>query len=283
MPHNAYSETSDTLTLNANQTQPSTVGLASVVETDNRVVARIDLPTPQATEMRRRLRMPASPDGKHLPPEVVDLLPSHSDHELAQLFGGHHSRFYRLRKELKIPAPKPDRRKPLGDDLTNQLGQVPDTTLAKQYGVSPTTIGKRRGELGIGPAGVAARIRQPGSRSKRPTGEWTAELLDLLGKVTDQEVARLSGYSRPTVTQKRVSLGIAPAGRAPGIPSEAIPLLGLYADADLARRFGGSVYQYFYHRQKRGIPAARKSRAPASGADDVLPAPDHSDSHTVSP
>lgn len=82
-----------------------------------------------------------------------------------------------------------------------QLGRLPDKSIAEKAGLSAATVARIRRSRGID----APRPRTGGtSRSSK-----VAAYADLLGRVSDAEVARLAGVSRAAVRNYRVRRGIA--------------------------------------------------------------------------
>lgn len=75
-------------------------------------------------------------------------------------------------------------------------GQLTDVEIAAKYKISKVTAGKYRRRFAI-------------KRASMPTKfNWTAELLALMGQVSDKEMARLAGCCVMTAFRKRKSLGI---------------------------------------------------------------------------
>jgi hypothetical protein len=90
--------------------------------------------------------------------------------------------------------------------------------------------------------------------------EWTAAQLQLLGTMSDKEVARRVGRTESWVGVKRRSLGI-PAlmpGQRLWTASERA-LLGQVTDAEAARRLNRTVHSVYSMRQDLGIAACRSN------------------------
>ena len=100
---------------------------------------------------------------------------------------------------------------------------------------------------------------------KRP---WMAEEDDLLGTMSDKDLARRLGRSTADIFARRRLLGIkawAITGRPPRrlwTPQEDA-LLGTMTDAALAAKLGISMMTVYERRRKLFIPSFRQGRPPA--------------------
>jgi hypothetical protein len=83
--------------------------------------------------------------------------------------------------------------------------------------------------------------------------------LALLGKLTDDEVARRTGRSWNAVRQKREELGL-PNSAAGRWAAEEVALLGTLADEEVARGLGRSLRSVIRMRRKLGIPRPSHGR-----------------------
>ena len=171
-----------------------------------------------------------------------------------------------------------------------ELGQMPDTAVAKKYHSHPSTVQEARvklgipafilhtidwdtvplgeehdrelaAELGVLPQTVRERRRRKGLdlREPRPSTvrgiPW--ENVTALGKVPDALIGIRFDVSSVSVRQARVKLGIPPFYEHYGkkdIPWDEIPELGQMPDAELAVIVGVSPSKVYKARQKRGIP-----------------------------
>jgi hypothetical protein len=88
---------------------------------------------------------------------------------------------------------------------------------------------------------------------------WTAKDLALLGKLTDDEIARRTGRSWNAVRQKREELGL-PNPAAGRWAAEEVALLGTLADEEVARGLGRSLRSVIRMRRKLGIPRPSEER-----------------------
>lgn len=128
-----------------------------------------------------------------------------------------------------------------GSKLQELLGKIPDTVLAKRYGVGEDTIYRQRRRLGVPPARprpakvIRSRALRPllsltpreaaqetgvgKSTLSRLRGElkvpvpprrsaWSPRALARLGKVPDEVLAAELGLKRSTVQVKRLEMGI---------------------------------------------------------------------------
>ena len=108
----------------------------------------------------------------------------------------------------------------------------------------------------------------------RPSIAWTDEMLALLGKEVDAELARRWGISKASVIAKRQELEIAAAAAAGTNTGsskrfewtpEAVALLGQQSDAKVAELLGLSRLTVYNARVARGIPAGRAAKPVADG------------------
>lgn len=90
---------------------------------------------------------------------------------------------------------------------------------------------------------------------------------ELLGKMSDEAVAEISGCSSSAVRNRRISLKIAPYKvRKPGIDWDQQPL-GEVPDKELARKLGCAPNAVYYQRTKRGIPVFQRRRQNVQSSD----------------
>jgi hypothetical protein len=145
---------------------------------------------------------------------------------------------------------------------------MPDDKLAQRAGVHMSTVAAERKRRGV-----------PAVQAHRPAVKWTEEMIALLGKATDREVAAELGLSVTTVYRKRRLRGIPPAHPQPYQPprghlwtQDEIALLGRMADAEAAERSPGlkvsggnsGVYEVAMgraaQRKTGGAPVWRRAR-----------------------
>ncbi|HMP80407.1 MAG TPA: hypothetical protein PKD54_13215, partial [Pirellulaceae bacterium] len=186
----------------------------------------------------------------------------------------YHVRTRRL--QLGIPAfvppdvPPAVLEKPKALKLTERqlalLGTTFDTTLAKRWGVTAGTVTRLRQKLDI--------------EAFRPVQdiEWTRGMLDLLGEVSDAELAREYELSRNTVKIKRIELGIFPYRKRrmdpePDLPRRVTELLGKIPDKQISDRYKVNRFKLRVYRALHKIPAAEYAPPPLhrwSSQDDAL-------------
>jgi hypothetical protein len=142
------------------------------------------------------------------------------------------------------------------------LGKMTDRELGDRIGIRPMCVTSKRRLLKV-PAFIQHKKRRPPRRLEN----WGNEDLDLLGKMTDPEVAKRLDVSTATVRLKRISLCIAPYRR--GKTEEAgiwtrkvVVRLGKESNTAIARDLGVSAERVRQKCQELGIPpfAARRRR-----------------------
>lgn len=158
-------------------------------------------------------------------------------------------------------APRPaHRRGAWTPEELAMLGTDADPAIAARLGVSLRTVFLKRSGLGIPPA----TVHPPRPRDTR----WTADMLALLGTMTDAAVARALNITARVVQRQRVNCGIPPFARRGRWPSaawtpEALALLGTASDAAVAAQIGLKVSAVHAKRKSLGIEA-RGGRGTAS-------------------
>ncbi len=129
------------------------------------------------------------------------------------------------------------------DEMLSKLGTVPDSEIAKKYGISRRSVFNKRKELDILPAdGVPNR--------GTPLVNWTPELDALLGTMPDVELAEQLGVNRHVVFKRRVKLGLP---RYSVWTNTALSMLGTMTDKELAELLGVHETTVLYQRVQRGI------------------------------
>lgn len=110
--------------------------------------------------------------------------------------------------------------------------------------------------------------------------EWTDEVIALLGKKQDVELARMLGVSRMMIKRKRDSLNIPPCAikacgykrQSPFTWSEAaLAMLGTEPDADVALKLGVSRHTVWRQRKQLGIKVARSKTRKHKLPEDAIP------------
>ena len=87
--------------------------------------------------------------------------------------------------------------------MIDRLGTASDREIAEELGLSLSLGPAEAFPAGIPPAHPPAHVRAE-------IAKWTPKNLDLLGKVTDKQLARRMRISATTVNRKRQQLGITP-------------------------------------------------------------------------
>jgi len=132
------------------------------------------------------------------------------------------------------------------------LGTISDAALSRKLGVCTGTVLKKRQTLGI-----------PASRPAKSIN-WTPDVIALLGKIPDGEVARIYGMNILSVHKKRVALGIRCYARKSKTwhywTKKEIALLGKMPDTDVALRTGIKKASVAWKRGKLEIPAFTQKR-----------------------
>ncbi|WP_296277318.1 hypothetical protein [Pseudomonas sp. UBA7530] len=204
--------------------------------------------------------------------EVIPLLGTMPDAELARLYGGLTSRYRHLRlKEgiqafqpepdvaavkapKQVPQPKAERKlsrrsrtKPtytLPDGVIELLGTMNDRLLSEETGAPYEHIRHYRAWLKIPPARSKVFIPQ--------------ELIDSLGKMKDEDVAEKFGRPHIWVRKERNKRGIPPfyLYSIPGV----VESLGKMTDFEVASKYDVSLGWVRRARQQRGIPCFKPKK-----------------------
>lgn len=127
------------------------------------------------------------------------------------------------------------------------LGTDFDTTIATKIGLAPSTVTNYRNSLGIDPF------------SERGPLEWSTQMLNHLGEVSDQEFAEYFGISYIAARCKRILMDIPNALTGeltplPKIPAQAMKKLGKVTDQAICKQYNSSRYIIRMLRQYQGIP-----------------------------
>lgn len=124
------------------------------------------------------------------------------------------------------------------------LGTRSDRVLAKEWGVSPYTVLRKRLSLGI--ACHASRC------------EWTEDRLSRLGTATDASLAEAWGLTARTIERKRKQLGI--SRYLFSWTAERISQLGNHPDKKLASEWGLDPATVYRKRKLLELPMKKKSK-----------------------
>jgi hypothetical protein len=129
------------------------------------------------------------------------------------------------------------------------LGKVSDRSLAKQLGLSTSTVANKRIRLSIAPW-----------RARPPEVAWTPAMHRLLGKIPDQAIARRYSISDSSVMQERRRRGIRPVMDRRGIEHtpELLELLKL-PPSEVRRRTGLNPGTIAALKRKYNIKSAKVS------------------------
>ncbi|TWT56327.1 hypothetical protein [Allorhodopirellula solitaria] len=137
--------------------------------------------------------------------------------------------------------------------MLRMLGDVPDGTLAREYGVAHSAVKLRRIEEGIPPFGRATMDPDP---------ELPLDVIELVGKETDQRLSKTYGVARYKIRIYRALHGI---DQAPPMDRFAHhwteqddQLLGTASDRRVAAKIGVRPQQVMYRRVQLGIPSPGK-------------------------
>jgi hypothetical protein len=215
-------------------------------------------PSSVAAMRRRRGIAPARPRRKvDWTDEMVARLGTASDREVAALCGVPASSVQRKRCLLGIPAygERPHDGNggyPWTRRTLKLLGRASDRDVARQLGISATSVGFKRTLLGIPPfVESVGRV------------DWTDEMVALLGTVSDRQFVRRFPMGLDTVHLKRKELGIAPhvAPRQKFRRTAAIRHLLRLPNPEVMGKTGFSKATLLALRREFAIPAPSTRRA----------------------
>ncbi|PIW60829.1 hypothetical protein [Shewanella sp. CG12_big_fil_rev_8_21_14_0_65_47_15] len=197
-------------------------------------------------------------------PEADALLGTMPDTQLASLLGTSRAIVNSRRTLLKILAfvpptfellRKSSQRHPWSPEEDLLLGTDFDNIIADKLNLNHLQVTHRRYQLGVDPFRRSATI------------QWTEQMLDNLGEISDKDFAEYFEICVASVYLKRLLLSI-PALNAidppspPSIPTAVIDLLGIKADVELAKMFEISRWSIRVNRLLRGLaPAPQLPRA----------------------
>ncbi len=167
--------------------------------------------------------------------QVLPLLGTVPDSELARQFGGHGSRYTRLRNKRGIAPYQPE-------SLAAETSQVNETLFEK-----------------VPQAPVSDRPRR---RSNKPTYSIPEEVIARLGTINDAQLSRETGTPHEHIKHYRTWLNI-PANRKHAvIDPDLLACLGTMTDLDVAEKFGRKFSWVRKERKKRGIPGFKNEVIP---------------------
>lgn len=216
----------------------------------------------QHRRWKKRIRMK-----KDWRPEDDKILGTRTDHEVALLLGRSQTNVAWRRKKLDIaPKNKPHPWMPEEEAL---LGSKPDKELARMFGRTAHAVEARRIQLGRPKpdavfkvvkvvAELDARRGSAVSPNAKPGAAyctWTPEEDAMLGKCTDEEIARKLGYAVTRVRRRRHLLGLPsnnPNHR--HWTKEEIELLGTRPDREVAPLVNRTLANVRNKRLELGIP-----------------------------
>jgi hypothetical protein len=225
---------------------------------------------------RRKRGKPSRPSNKWQKWEI-ELLGKFPDKEVARQLGRTRSAVKSMRKKLHIPSATPARRWTAAENRL--LGTMPDAELARRLKRGVTGVTQQRLKLGISfHLSDAELVRLLGHQGRRVGSyfkqarrlhasncwqEWEDELL---GKMSDRDVAGKTGRTYESVQARRYRLGIQcfpPLRRSKIRPwtDREIKLLGTMNDVRLARRLRRKKHQVLFQRLALKIPPF-KPRSP---------------------
>jgi hypothetical protein len=212
--------------------------------TDEEVARRYGIPFRRVAAKRRELDIPSHSAGTEIvvTPALLELLREPTI-VVMQRTGISGNVIAELRRKHGIVAASYYERR-WSPAVVARLGKVPDMEIARELGVHPSQVAKKRKSLGI-PAG-------------RPSRRWLPHELALLEKLPDEAVAERLGRSVEAVETQRLRL-TRPARQEKGqlklsrrwLPHE-LALLGKLPDEVVARKLGRSVRAVETQRQRLG-------------------------------
>jgi hypothetical protein len=181
-------------------------------------------------------------------PERIALLGTEIDKVIAVQLGITVSRVFRKREGLGITAKTfAVNGKPSDYEWTPGklalLGKSSDKVISKMIDAPLTVVKRKRQEL---------KIPQFNPASNAPA-VIPQHLIDQFNILTDGQIAKLTGYSQPTISKHRRNLGIETTWAHNELPTEADALLGKIPDVQLAKKYGVSHQAVGQRRQKLEI------------------------------
>lgn len=154
------------------------------------------------------------------------------------------------------------------------LGKIPDSECAKKFGYSNSRVAYLRKKLGIKSYRGPRKPRQPRDPNKpHKKKEYPEELINMLGKTPDDEIAKKFGYSKAGIALIRKKMGI-PSLSDTKFPEEKreemLSMLGKVPDSEIAERLGISLNVVARNRRKLKIAPAPYSPIKDADKDIIL-------------
>jgi hypothetical protein len=216
--------------------------------------------------VRSRRRMKRIRLKKDWRPEDDKILGTRKDSEVALLLGRSTTNVNWRRQKLGIP-PKAKPR-PWTPEEEALLGSKPDKELALAFRRTEKAVEARRCQLGRPKPDAAFKVirlaspdggdPQPGTPHAKPGARyctWAAEEDALLGKFTDEEVARKLGYSLGRVRRRRQRLRLRSGNpKHRHWTTEEIALLGTSPDREVGKLVNRTLENVRCKRLEMGIP-----------------------------
>lgn len=198
--------------------------------------------------------------------EMRSMLGKKTDGEIAELLGIARVTVQTERYKLGIKKYcNPDAiRIQHDEELIAVLGKIPDSECAQKFGYSNSRVTHFRQKLGIKaykgprkprqPRGVEQKPYKPqDSNRPRKKKEYPEELINMLGKFPDSEIAEKFDYSTAGIALIRKNKGISTFLTAKF--EEMVPMLGKKPDKEIAAQLGISDSFVAWKRRKLKIPA----------------------------
>ncbi len=160
------------------------------------------------------------------------------------------------------------------EELIAVLGKIPDSECAKKFGYSNSRVAYLRKKLGIKSYRGPRKPRQPRDPNKpHKKKEYPEELINMLGKTPDDEIAKKFGYSKAGIALIRKKMGI-PSLSDTKFPEEKreemLSMLGKVPDSEIAERLGISLNVVARNRRKLKIAQAPYSPIKDADKDMIL-------------
>jgi hypothetical protein len=146
---------------------------------------------------------------------------------------------------MKASYLKPAQYLPWSQEERLLLGTREDAELAVLLGRSPDAVKQQRRKWGI------PSYREQKYSSNKGGNPWTEEELSMLGKVSDKELARMTGRTIDSVNLQRRRLGIRTSKYY--WKEEDLALLGTKSDKELAQLLGRTTTAVTDKRKQKGI------------------------------
>lgn len=218
--------------------------------------------------------------------EMRSMLGQKPDGEIAELLGIARITVYNERYKLGIKkycSPESIRIQH-DEEFIAVLGKIPDSECAKKFGYSYSKVAYIRKKLGIKayrgprkPRGVNQKPRKP-YKPRDPNKpckkkEYPEELINMLGKTPDDEIAKKFGYSKAGIALIRKKMGI-PSCYTTRFPEEkreeTMLLFGKLTDREISEKLEIPVGSVVYFRKKLKIAPVPQSPIKDADKDMIL-------------